>query len=62
MCPDGSLCSTWTRFPGQNSGDSRIPSILWYTKQGEVFRVGAEARENSALEVADDEDMFYVEW
>jgi hypothetical protein len=53
-----------SRFPGQASigGDSKIPSILYYNKEGNVCAVGAEALQESLLEIAEDEEWIKVEW
>ena len=50
------------RFPGQENGDFKIPSILWYTQDGQVRAAGAEARDTAMRLVAEDEDLIFVEW
>lgn len=49
-------------FPGQENGDHKIPSILWYTQNGDVRAAGAEARDPGMTLVAEDEDLILVEW
>ncbi|KAF9465200.1 hypothetical protein BDZ94DRAFT_415553 [Collybia nuda] len=53
-----------TRFPAQErvGGDSKIPSILYYDKDGEVRAVGAEATREEILEMAEDEGWTKAEW
>lgn len=53
-----------TRFPGQENaaGDSKIPSILYYSSDGTVRAVGAEAALPSMALEAEDEDLIFVEW
>ncbi|GJE90679.1 HSP70 family protein [Phanerochaete sordida] len=51
-----------TRFPGQENGDFKIPSILYYTQEGQVRAAGAEARDPGMTLVAEDEDLLFVEW
>ncbi|THG96744.1 hypothetical protein EW026_g5140 [Hermanssonia centrifuga] len=51
-----------TRFPGQENGDFKIPTILWYTQEGTVRAAGAEARDPGMTLLAEDEDLIFVEW
>ncbi|EKM51021.1 uncharacterized protein PHACADRAFT_212923 [Phanerochaete carnosa HHB-10118-sp] len=51
-----------TRFPGQENGDFKIPSVLWYTTDGKVHTAGAEARDPGMTLVAEDEDLIFIEW
>ncbi|KAI0824355.1 hypothetical protein BC628DRAFT_1322727 [Trametes gibbosa] len=53
-----------TRFPGQENaaGDSKIPSILYYRRDGTVYAIGAEAALPGIELDAEDEDLLYVEW
>ncbi|KZT05474.1 uncharacterized protein LAESUDRAFT_813573 [Laetiporus sulphureus 93-53] len=53
-----------TRYPGQEGdkqvGDTKIPTIIYYSKDGQVRAVGAEA-ENSKLD-AEDENWKLAKW
>ncbi|GJE83953.1 hypothetical protein PsYK624_000260 [Phanerochaete sordida] len=51
-----------TRFPGQDSGDSRIPSVMYYTPTGQMRAAGAEARRPEMKSAARKESLFFVEW
>lgn len=51
-----------SRFPGQENGDFKIPSIMWYTQAGKVYSAGAEARDSCMDLVANDENLIFVEW
>ncbi|KZP20068.1 hypothetical protein FIBSPDRAFT_932499 [Athelia psychrophila] len=53
-----------TRFPAQENvgGDSKIPSIIYYDRQGKVRAVGAEALQESIIEQAEDDDWVKLEW
>ncbi|EIW54761.1 uncharacterized protein TRAVEDRAFT_50899 [Trametes versicolor FP-101664 SS1] len=53
-----------TRFPGQENaaGDSKIPSILYYRRDGSVHSVGAEAAHPGIELEAEDENLVFVEW
>ncbi|KAI0310592.1 hypothetical protein OF83DRAFT_849842, partial [Amylostereum chailletii] len=44
---------TVTRFPGQEAGDSKIPTVIYYDAAGRVLAVGAE---EPAMVVGDEED------
>lgn len=52
------------RYPAQEKvgGDAKIPSIIYYDRQGKVSAVGAEALQERVLESAEDEDWMKVEW
>ncbi|KAF9465198.1 hypothetical protein BDZ94DRAFT_415086 [Collybia nuda] len=53
-----------TRFPAQErvGGDSKIPTIIYYNRNGEVEVVGAEATSEGVQEKAEDEGWTKVEW
>ncbi|KAI0668093.1 hypothetical protein C8Q78DRAFT_1081495 [Trametes maxima] len=53
-----------TRFPGQedSAGDSKIPSIMYYRRDGTIHSVGAEAAQPGMELEAEDEDLVFVEW
>ncbi|KAF8989887.1 hypothetical protein BDQ17DRAFT_1372600 [Cyathus striatus] len=53
-----------TRFPAQEhvGGDSKIPTIMYYDKNGIVCAAGAEAMREGINEVAEDEGWVKVEW
>ncbi|KAI0804773.1 hypothetical protein BC629DRAFT_1207875 [Irpex lacteus] len=51
-----------TRYPGQENGDSKIPTVLYYDKDGNVRAAGAEARSSAMELIAEDEDLTFVEW
>ncbi|KAI5116123.1 hypothetical protein M0805_004503 [Coniferiporia weirii] len=53
-----------TRYPGQEhaSGSSKIPSILYYDRQGLLRAAGAEALLDKNVEKAEDEEWTKVEW
>ncbi|CAA7260321.1 unnamed protein product [Cyclocybe aegerita] len=54
-----------TRFPGQHesyNGSSKIPTIIYYDKNGKVRAVGAEAVTESMLVAAEEECWFKAEW
>ncbi|KAF8333699.1 hypothetical protein F5887DRAFT_1063656 [Amanita rubescens] len=53
-----------TRFPAQQrvGGDSKIPTVLYYDKEGEVRAVGAEATQDDFIEEAEDNEFVRVEW
>ncbi|OSC99572.1 hypothetical protein PYCCODRAFT_1394827 [Trametes coccinea BRFM310] len=53
-----------TRFPGQENaaGSSKIPSILYYRRDGTVHSAGAEAAQPGMELEAEDEDLVFVEW
>ncbi|KAI0708756.1 hypothetical protein C8T65DRAFT_650008 [Cerioporus squamosus] len=53
-----------TRFPGQenHAGDSKIPSILYYRRDGSVHSAGAQAAAPGMDLVSEDEDLTFVEW
>lgn len=56
------IVSYFIRYPGQENTGFKIPSILYYTRDGKVHAVGAEAA-SSAMELeAEDEDLIFVEW
>lgn len=53
-----------TRFPAheQISGASKIPTIIYYDKHGNVCAVGAEAMREGIFEQAEDEGWIKTEW
>ncbi|PCH36676.1 hypothetical protein WOLCODRAFT_109026 [Wolfiporia cocos MD-104 SS10] len=53
-----------TRYPGQESGvgNSKIPSILYYSSDGAVCACGAEATLPQVVDKAEDEGWTFVEW
>ncbi|THG93264.1 hypothetical protein EW026_g7931 [Hermanssonia centrifuga] len=51
-----------TRFPGQENGDFKIPTILWYSQDGTVRAAGAEARDPGMALLAEDEELVFTEW
>jgi len=53
-----------TRFPAQEtiSGDSKIPTIIYYDKNGHVKPVGAEATDDGIHETAMDQGWVKAEW
>ncbi|KAL1673479.1 hypothetical protein EV122DRAFT_282965 [Schizophyllum commune] len=52
------------RFPAQEhaGGDSKIPSVLLYDKQGNVRAAGAETLQEDIMEIAFEEGWFKSEW
>lgn len=62
LAAQGSELTDGDRYPGQENGDFKIPSIIWYKPDGTVRAAGAEARD-PALEMAvEDEGLIFVEW
>ena len=55
-----SLCS---RYPGPDhvAGKSKIPSLLYYDRNGTVMAAGAEAEATQILAQAEDEEWTKVE-
>ncbi|KJA20619.1 hypothetical protein HYPSUDRAFT_42924 [Hypholoma sublateritium FD-334 SS-4] len=53
-----------TKFPAHDhiSGASKIPTIIYYDRNGEVRAVGAEALRDGVQEQAEDEQWVKVEW
>jgi len=64
----GSACDAGTilvgSYPAQErvGGDAKIPSIMYYDRNGSVRAVGAEALLESNVEIARDEEWVKVEW
>ena len=56
-------CSSF-RYPAQEhvGGDSKIPSILYYDRQGAVRAVGAETLQQQIIDQAEEENWDKVEW
>ncbi|ESK94661.1 hypothetical protein Moror_14297 [Moniliophthora roreri MCA 2997] len=52
-----------TRFPGQEhqAGNSKIPTILYYDRDGNLMAAGAEADTSTTLSMAEDEGWLKVE-
>ena len=52
------------RFPAHEyiSGASKIPTIIYYDRAGNVKAVGAEAVEEGIYEMAEDEHWVKAEW
>jgi len=52
------------RFPAHEhiSGASKIPTIIYYDRAGEVRAVGAEAMQEGIYEIAEDENWVKAEW
>lgn len=51
------------RFPAQMAGgDLKIPSILYYDRQGNLKAIGAEAAQPSIADQAEDKGWVKVEW
>jgi len=53
-----------TRFPAQDhvGGNSKIPSIIYYDKKGDVRAVGAETLQENVILDAEEEGWDKVEW
>ncbi|KAI0704720.1 hypothetical protein C8Q76DRAFT_181174 [Earliella scabrosa] len=53
-----------TRFPGQEktASDTKIPSVLYYLPNGNVYAVGAEATRPGIEQDVEDHDLIFVEW
>ena len=51
------------RFPGQEHivGNSKIPSVIYYNKHGDLMAAGAEADSNSVIAQAEDEGWIKAE-
>jgi hypothetical protein len=52
------------RYPAQErvGGDSKIPTIVYYNRSGNVQAVGAEAIREGIVEGAEDEGWSKAEW
>lgn len=53
---------TVTRYPAQESGSAKVPSVLYYNGDGSVFAAGAEATSPAMRLEAEDKDLIKVEW
>ena len=55
---------TGVRFPGQplGGGDAKVPSILYYDKDGNVRAAGASVLDESITETALTEQWTKAEW
>lgn len=53
-----------SRFPAQEhvSGSSKIPTVLYYDKNGTIRAVGAETLTEGIYEMAEEGDWIKVEW
>lgn len=51
------------RFPGQEhvAGNSKIPSVIYYDKLGNIMAAGAEADSSSIVAQAEDEGWIKAE-
>ena len=51
-------------FPGQEktASDTKIPSVLYYLPDGNVYAVGAEATRPGIEQDVEDHDLIFVEW
>jgi hypothetical protein len=60
----GLLTKRAARFPAHEhiSGASKIPSIIYYDRNGKVQAVGAEAMRDGVYEQAQDEEWVKAEW
>lgn len=56
--------STFCRFPGQehSAGSSKVPSIIYYDKEGTSRAAGAEVNIAENVENAEDEGWMKAEW
>jgi hypothetical protein len=61
---DAVLNVPYARFPAheQISGASKIPTIIYYDKAGNVCAVGAEALTEGIFETAEEEEWIKAEW
>ncbi|TFY76405.1 hypothetical protein EWM64_g7606, partial [Hericium alpestre] len=52
-----------TRFPGQEhvAGNSKIPTIMYYNKEGKMMAAGAEAESAAIMDLAEDEEWLRAE-
>lgn len=54
------------RYPGQtnNGTGGKIPTVIWYTSDGEVYGAGAEKRleKHKGKPTISQEDLVKVEW
>ena len=57
-------CSHRTRYPGQElaCGDAKVPSVLYYDRDGNFRAAGSEALAESVIEVALAEGWTKAEW
>ena len=53
---------TYFSYPGQESGDAKIPTVLYYTPEGKVFAMGAEATSPAIRLETEDNELIFVEW
>ncbi|EFI28063.1 hypothetical protein CC1G_14089 [Coprinopsis cinerea okayama7 len=53
-----------TRFPAHEfiSGASKIPTVIWYDRSGQLKAAGAEAMREGVYEMAEDEGWVKAEW
>ena len=56
------LNARFYRYPGQENGDAKIPSVLYYTEDGSLFAAGAEAMSPAMRLEAEDNNLIFVEW
>lgn len=55
-------CRVLYRYPGQGAGDFKVPSVLWYTKEGTVYAAGAEAADERVGRESEAKNLVFVEW
>ncbi|PFH48911.1 hypothetical protein AMATHDRAFT_5380 [Amanita thiersii Skay4041] len=51
-----------TNFPGQQTGDSKIPSVVLYDQAGSVFAVGAETNVDGDPDLIQNNELEVAEW
>ena len=55
-------CNNQRRYPGQEAGDAKIPTVVWYDSNGQVLAVGAEEPSEPPLEDPEWQDDAVDEW
>ncbi|ETW80440.1 hypothetical protein HETIRDRAFT_154793 [Heterobasidion irregulare TC 32-1] len=53
---------TVNRYPGQEAGDAKIPTVVWYDSNGQVLAVGAEEPSEPPVEDPEWQDDAVDEW
>ncbi|KAF9222351.1 hypothetical protein BS17DRAFT_818684 [Gyrodon lividus] len=63
-CRDSTSDNTSPRYPGQENvgGNNKIPSIVYYDKEGSLRAVGAETQQQHIIELAANEQWIRLEW
>ncbi|KAG5718636.1 Heat shock 70 kDa protein 12B [Termitomyces sp. T112] len=51
-----------TKYPAQNTGDAKIPTVIYYDANGTPRAIGAEAMREGLHELVEDEGWVKVEW